>query len=148
MSNVVRRTIFWLTFSAFALAAGWTGYYHFFGKGYFRPVLVTEKQVLDLGVVPVGSLTEVEFFVTNGGVRPLRIENVRTGCAGCVDIISFPTESIRRNVSASVRVALNAESLHGRVRKSFLIMSNDPVRGIYPMQIAAVVESVLPLESP
>ena len=104
--------IFWITFSAFALAAGWSGYYHLFGKGYFRPILVTEKQVLDVGVVLPDSLTEVEFFVTNSGVRPLRIENVRTGCAGCVVILSFPTEPIRRNASASVRVALNAESLH------------------------------------
>ena len=142
MSNYRSRILFWFAFSAFAVAAIGAGYYHYFGTGYFRPVLATERRMLELGVVPSDSLTEVEFFVTNAGVRPLRIVSVRTGCAGCVEIISYPTEPIRRGASVPVRVALDTKSLKGNVRKSFLIMSNDPIQQVYPMQINAVVESV------
>ena len=140
MSNIRKRIVFWLTFAAFAIVVAKAGYYHVCGKGYCRPVLVTEKKILDLGAVPPDSLTEYEFFVTNGGVRPLRIEKVKSGCAGCIVIISFPTEPIRRGESVPIRIALNSESLKGRTRKSLVIISNDPIRSVYPMLIGAVVE--------
>jgi hypothetical protein len=124
----------------FALAIGWAVRYHFFGVGYFRPVLVTEKQILDLGDVLQDSLTETEFSVENGGWRSLKIKDVRTGCAGCVEILSYPKEPIRRNATAPIRVALNTKSLKGKVRKSIIILSNDPVHSVYPMLIDAVVE--------
>ena len=142
MPTFRQRSLFWLSFSAFALAAMGTGYHHLFGTGYFRPMLVTEKKIFDLGSVSADSVTEIEFFVTNGGVRPLRIENVRSGCTGCVDILSFPKGPIRRGASVPVRVALNTESLIGHTRKSFLILSNDPLRSVYPMQIDAHISSV------
>jgi hypothetical protein len=82
------------------------------------------------------SLTETEFFVTNGGVRPLRIDKVRSGC---VEIISYSTEPIRRNKSMPVRIALNTKSLRGNVRKSLVIVSNDPLRPVYSILVDAVV---------
>ena len=140
MSNIRRRTLFLFAFSAFAVAAIGTGYHHLFGKGYCRPVLVTEEKILDLGTVPADSLAEIEFFVSNGGVRPLRIESVRSGCAGCVEVLSVPRGLIRRNQRVAVRVALNTESLAGKTRKSVLIISNDPINGVFPMRIDADVE--------
>ena len=140
--SIPRRILFWFAFSAFALAVLCTGYHHIFGTGYFRPMLVTEKKIFDLGAVSADTLTEVEFFVTNVGVRHLRIENIRSGCTGCVEILSFPREPIRRGESVPVRVALNTESLTGHIRKSFLIISNDPLRRVYPMQIDAVVPAI------
>ena len=140
MSGFRRRLIFWLAFTAFAVVVGKAGHYHLFGKGYFRPELVTEKQILNLGVVPPDALTEHEFFITNAGVRAIRIEKVRSGCAGCVKIISYPTEPIRRGQSVPIRIALNTESLRGNIRKSLVIVSNDPVRPVYPLLVDAIVE--------
>ena len=133
------RILFWVAFAAFAVAMVWGGYYHLFGAGFFRPILVTEKRILYVGEVLPDSLTEIEFAVTNGGLRPLRIESVRSGCAGCVEIISYPNEPLGWNKSAPIRVVLDADSLKGKVRKSFLIISNDPVRRVSPMLIDAVV---------
>ena len=139
-SNNCRRILFWLAFSAFAIAGICTGYYHLFGTGYCRPVLVAERQILDLGVIPPDSITEVEFFITNGGVRSLQLEGVRTGCASCIKIISYPSEAIRRGSSEPVRITFNSKSLRGSVRRSILIISNDPFRRVYPVRIDAVVE--------
>ena len=92
-----------------------------------------------MGTVPPDSLTETEFFVTNRGVRPLRIDKVQSGCAGCVEIISYPKEPIRRGGSVPVRIALNTKSLKGNVRKSLVIVSNDPVHPVYSILVDAVV---------
>lgn len=138
-TSSVRRHLFWIVFVAFLVSVGWAVRYHFFGVGYFRPVLVTEKQILDLREVSADSLADVEFSVMNGGWRSLSIENVRTGCAGCVEIIAYPKEPIHRNGTATIRVALNTKSLTGNVRKSFIIISNDPVHSVYPMLIDADV---------
>jgi hypothetical protein len=139
MNNVRQRFLFWLVFVAFLFSMGWVVRYHFFGIGYFRPVIVTESRILYLGTVPTDTLAVVEFSVTNAGWRSLQIESIRSGCAGCVEIIAFPKEPVRRNETVSVRVALNTKSLKGSVRKSFVIISNDPVRSVYPMLIDAVV---------
>ena len=136
------RIIFWFAFVVFAIAAGRTGHYHFFGEGCFRPVLVTERRILDLGDVLPNALSETEFSITNGGWRSLQIKNVRAGCAGCVKILSFPKEPIRRNETTQVRIALDTKSLTGKVRKSIIITSNDPARPVYPMLIDAVVERI------
>jgi hypothetical protein len=140
MNNTIRRIVFWFVFTFFVAVVGKVGYYHLPGTGCFRPVLVTETQVIDLGVVPPDSLTECEFFVTNGGMGSLKIENVRSGCAGCIEIISFPTEPIRSGESVSIRIALDVRTLKGKTRKSLIIISNDPVRPVYPILIDAVVE--------
>ena len=140
MNDLRSRILFWLAFVAFVVSIGWSVRYHFFGVGCFRPVFVTEKKILYLGDVPPDSLSEVEFSVTNGGWRSLRIESIRSGCAGCVEVVDFPKVPIRRNETVSVRVALNTESLKDNVKKSFIIISNDPVRPVYPMLINAVVQ--------
>ena len=105
-------------------------------------MLVLQKEILDLGTVSTDQPVEVEFSITNGGFRSLRIEMIRSDCTGCVDVLSFPQEPISRNETAVVRLSLKTESLSpGKMRKSLMITSNDPLRPFYPVMIDAVVES-------
>jgi hypothetical protein len=137
----ISRILFWLVFFVFVTSVIWTGYYHFFGAGYFRPILITEKKIIDLGNVSADRPAETEFVVSNGGFRSLRIERVRSGCSGCVEIISYPKEPLKRNESAVIRVALQTESVSGFVRKSIMIVSNDPRRHSCPILIDAAIEA-------
>jgi len=138
-NNFRERFLFWLAFVALVVALCWTGYHHFFGVGYFRPVLVAATRILDLGDVLPDAVVEGEFSVTNGGWRALQIMSVRTGCASCVKIVSYPKEPIRRGETVPIRLAFDSKSFTGKVRRSILILSNDPVRPIYSILIDAVV---------
>jgi hypothetical protein len=80
-------------------------------------------------------------MITNVGVRPLKILEVRSGCAGCIDILSFPHQPIPRNQSAKIRFALVTQSLRGKTRKSLLVKTNDPVTPVYVIVVDAVVKN-------
>ena len=132
--------LFWLAFVVFVIAAGWTGHHHFFGVGYFRPAIATEMRILDLGEVLPDTVVETEFFVTNGGWRSLQIMNIRTGCASCVRILSFPKEPIRGGEAAPIRFAFDSTLLRSRTRQTIIILSNDPVQPIYSIMVDAVIQ--------
>jgi len=140
MNSLYQRIAFWIVFVAFAASLGWMGYYHLFGAGYFRPVLVTPDKILHLGMVVANQPEEWEVSITNGGFRPLRIANVRSGCSGCIEILSYPREPIARGEKGVIRFALKTESLSGQVRKFILITSNDPRRSHCPILIDAFVK--------
>lgn len=140
-SNIVcSRILFWIVFAAFAASVVLIGCYHLFGKGGFRPILMTKEKIVHLGEVPANSLVESKVTVTNIGVRPLKILEVRSGCSGCTKIISFPADPIYRNETVTVCFALNTESLSGKVRKSMVLISNDPIHPAYPILIDAIVK--------
>jgi len=138
-NNFRQQSIFWTVFVIFAIAAGWSGHYHFFGKGYFRPVLVTQDKI-NFGTVSTGQRAERELSVTNAGFRPLRIASVRSSCSGCIEIVSYPQTPIYRNETVAVRIALKTKGLSGQVRKYMMITSNDPRRPFCPVLIDAIVE--------
>lgn len=140
MDDLRQRILFWFAFIAFVAVACWAGHYHFFGKGYFRPALVTEQRIVDFGEVSADSLAEAEISVTNGGWCSLQIEGVRTGCGSCIKIVSFPKEPIRRGETGRVCVTFNSKSLKGKVRRSILILSNDPIQPVYSLFVDAVVQ--------
>jgi len=137
--DIQSRFLFWVAFSAFTIAACWTGHHHFFGVGYFRPVLATETRIFDIGEVLPDAVVEVELTITNGGWRSLQVAGVRTGCASCIRIVSFPTEPLRRNGTGQIRITFDSKSLSGKVRRSILILSNDPVHPVYSIMVDAVV---------
>jgi len=138
-NNTRQQSMFWTVFVIFAIAAGWTGHYHFFGKGYFRPVLVMQDKI-SFGTVSTDQRAEKEFAITNTGFRPLRIASVRSSCSGCIEIVSYPQTPIYRNETVMVRIALKTEGLSGQVRKYIMIMSNDPRRPFCPVLVDAIVE--------
>jgi hypothetical protein len=134
------RILFWLVFTSFAILLFWQGHYHLLGKGWFRPSLALQERVLHLGEVLPDTLVETELIVANIGIRPLIIEDVRSGCSGCIKVLSFPKAPIHRNEKVTLRFALNTDSLKGKVRKSMIIMSNDPIHPVTPVLIDADVK--------
>ena len=140
MNTVARRILFWVVFVVFAVSTCWAGRYHFFGVGYFRPVIVTEQRIIDLGEMLPDAVVEAEISVTNGGWRSLQIAKVRTGCSSCIKILSYPKEPIRRGEAALIRISFDSKSLTGKVRRPVVVMSNDPVRPVYSILVDAVVQ--------
>jgi hypothetical protein len=128
-------------FIVLLVVSGWTVYHHVLGTGVFRPILVCPQRLLKLGEIDGGQPRTCVFTITNKGYRSLIIRDVRTGCAGCVNILDYPKTPIKKNQSATITVDLLTENINGPTRKSFLVKTNDPVTPIYAMVIDAIVKN-------
>jgi hypothetical protein len=134
-----KRCFVWFAFTALIVSAAWSGYHHFFGAGFFRPVIEVKERIINLGTVPAGEAIPCEFTITNGGYRSLVINRVHPGCAGCIEVISYPVTPIKRHQSAVIRAALQTESLKGPTKKAVIVDSNDPLSSAFSLQIEANV---------
>jgi hypothetical protein len=141
MKDQITKSLFWCVFFLFLILFGWTCHYHLLGAGILRPVIMCSEQVIDLGEISSGKPFEYEVMITNAGVRSLKISEVRSGCAGCIDILSFPHQPIPPNQPAKIHFALVTKSLRGKTRKSFLVKTNDPVTPVYVIVVDAVVKN-------
>lgn len=136
----------WFSLAVLVFVACWTGYYHCFGSGFFRPIVYVEPKIVQLGTVSCD--TECEFIITNKGYRPLSVFKVYPGCSGCLEAVDYPKEPLRRNQSGIIRIKLLTESLQGTIRKSIVIRTNDPSNQAVGLLVDAVIEKGQITEKP
>lgn len=103
------------------------------------PRIAVEPASFDFGeALPQKTLTK-EFQVRNFGSEDLRVENVSTSC-GCTAALLDPRHTlVKPGGSAPLRVELQTRSAQGRIVKSVLIRTNDPVKGTYELKVEATV---------
>ena len=83
--------------------------------------MLWEQDIIDLGEVEKGSLTDTRFTFTNNGTQPLVIERVKTSC-GCT-ASDYPKEPIQPGQTASIEVSYSAKTI-GSFHKSITVYSN------------------------
>ena len=98
-----------------------------------------EPAAFDFGKALPGKTLEKEFSIRNFGNEDHVIESVSTTC-GCTVADGYG-KAIKPGASTSMRVRLETRSYSGRVERSVLIKTNDPVRGRVEIRVGATVVS-------
>ena len=99
--------------------------------------IVVEPATFDFGRVRATRAVEKEFLVRNHGRADLVIESVASSC-GCTAVITDAT-TVKPGRTTSLRVTFTAPDTPGRLIKSVLVKSNDPVRPTVEIKIEATV---------
>lgn len=102
------------------------------------PKFFVAERVQDLGEVSADRTIQGKYLLHNKGNGTLAIEEVKPGCGRCVEILYHPRE-IRSGAKDTVHFALVTDRLHGDVRKTILVRSNDPSKPALTLTIIANV---------
>ena len=94
----------------------------------------------NLGNLEEGKIYQRGLSIKNSGEAPLEVKVVRATC-GCTTII-YPKQKIEILPGSSIeaRFTLNTEGMEGDVTKYIYIESNDPLRPLIKMKLAAQVK--------
>jgi hypothetical protein len=112
-------------FFAFTVCCSVLRYGGVFFSAIWRPRIVCEEPLYDFGSVS-DSKPDHEFVILNKGGRELLVQNVRAGCGSCIEVVDFTKEPIAPKNSGTVKLALLANLLEGKVSKETVVKSNDP----------------------
>jgi hypothetical protein len=103
------------------------------------PRIVVEPASFDFGTVKPGGVVQRQFVVGNIGRADLVIESIVSSC-NCTAVLDDETRrTLKPGARTPIRVRLTAPAEAGRLRKSVLVKSNDPVNGSLEVRIEAVV---------
>ncbi len=102
-----------------------------------QPKIHVDKHEHQFGKIWSDNDVEHEFEVKNVGDAPLRIKRVRTSC-GCLPVKAKP-QTLAPGASTKIKVKLNTRNLHGKVRKSVHIESDDPKRPRQPLTFSGEI---------
>lgn len=103
------------------------------------PRIVVEPASFDFGTVKPGGVVQRQFVVGNIGRADLMIESIVSSC-NCTAILDEEArQTLKPGARTPIRVRLTAPAEAGRLRKSVLIKSNDPVQPSLEVRIEAVV---------
>lgn len=133
--------VFSVSAVCFAGATAKVAYYFLWSPGFWAPRLVVAEKIHDLGSVPADDHVPCKFAIRNAGSGPLTITEVKPGCGGCVEILSYPTRPLDPGQQGNIEVALLTKKLSGRVQKQLAVRSNDPRRPTMVLTIQAHVKS-------
>jgi hypothetical protein len=102
------------------------------------PRIVVEPPSFVFGTVRAGGVVEKEFLVRNHGRAELVIDSIASSC-GCTGALT-ESKTVKPGGSTPLRVTFTApEDASGRLQKSILIKSNDPVHPSLEVKIEATV---------
>jgi hypothetical protein len=103
------------------------------------PRIVVEPASFDFGTVKPGGVVQRQFVVGNIGRADLVIESIVSSC-NCTAILDEETrQALKPGARTTIRVRLTAPAEPGRLRKSVLIKSNDPLQPSLEVRIEALV---------
>lgn len=101
------------------------------------PRIAVEPASFDFGRVLQNKVLQKEFSIRNFGTEDLVIEAVSTTC-GCTAAL-LDSKLVKPGGTAPLRVSLETRSATGRLLRSVLIRSNDPVKGPFVVKVEATV---------
>ncbi|MEP4534862.1 MAG: DUF1573 domain-containing protein [Cyclobacteriaceae bacterium] len=107
------------------------------GEGSDLPHIVFDKSKSDLGVIHEGTVMETSFEITNTGMAPLIIENVKSNC-DCI-VWKLNTREIQPGKTGELKVSFDTKNRKGHQYKNLTIFSNDPSASIQMLAIKAQV---------
>lgn len=89
------------------------------------PVLRVLDNTADFGVVAQGTAANATFRIKNGGTRTLEILSLDGGCS-C--LATAGSSTIAPEATGTVTAKLNTNAELGSVRRTIVLMTNDPQR--------------------
>lgn len=101
------------------------------------PKLKVEENVQDLGKIKQSEIVSTTFTLTNDGVAPLNIRQVRSNCS-CTKA-ELKKNTIKSGESLDIKVIFNGEGRRGNQQKSVTIYSNDPRASAQRLTIKAYI---------
>jgi hypothetical protein len=101
------------------------------------PRIVVEPMSFEFGAVRAGRAVQKEFLVRNHGRTDLVIHKVVSSC-GCTAALT-DSQTVKPGGSTPLRVTFTAPEEPGRLQKSVLLQSNDPVRPSLEVKIEATI---------
>jgi hypothetical protein len=101
------------------------------------PRISFDKSMANLGVVSQGAISQTSFEVTNSGLKPLVITDVKSNC-GCVSW-ELPYNLIEPGKTQSLIVRFDTKQRKGHQYKNLTIFSNDPSAPIQVLNVKAQV---------
>jgi hypothetical protein len=101
------------------------------------PRIVIEPASFEFGTVRAGRVVEKEFFVRNHGRADLAILSLTSSC-GCTAVLT-ESKTVKPGASTALRVTLTAPEEPGRLVKSVLVKSNDPVHPSIEVKLEATI---------
>lgn len=105
------------------------------------PEISFEEQVYDFGRIFTGESVKHEFKFKNIGKSELIIKDVKSSCGCTAALVS--KNILQKEESGEVAVKFNAGQYVGKVTKSVVVNSNDPVNQKYKLTITGeVIEEV------
>lgn len=137
----LRFIVFLLCFLVFLGIFCSVGIYHFRHSvpqpDFLNPSIAIQPESIDIDVISSVQTAECNVVVKNTGWLSLNIRNVRPSCSSCVEIVSFPQESIRHGKTGIIRLNLDIKHIHDRISTSFVILSDDPKRRVIVVPVQA-----------
>ena len=119
--------------SATAAGAGRTS------RGRAVPRIAFDSEGLDFRIRYQGEVIAHAFRFRNRGPGRLRIEDVQSDC-GCTT--GLPDKrALEPHESSSVRIAFDTTGYRGKVSKTIVVKSNDPVRPVVQLRIIGTVKA-------
>jgi len=101
------------------------------------PRLVVEPTAFDFGRTQPRKTLQKEFRLRNLGTEDLVIEGVTTTC-GCTVADGYG-KVVKPGASTGLRVSLTTGAATGRLSRSVLVRTNDPVRPRVELKVEATV---------
>ena len=88
------------------------------------PVLLFEKDFIDLGTINQSDTVDTEFHFRNDGSDSLHITSIETSC-GCT-VATLKKKWYSPEESGIIHVSFDANGKFGEIRKEIMVESNDP----------------------
>jgi hypothetical protein len=101
------------------------------------PRIAVEPMTHDFGTLLPMRTVQKEFTIRNVGKKDLVILGVSTTC-GCT-VAEMETTVIKPGHTTPLKVNLETRGAKGRLARSVLVRSNDPVRAVVEVKIQATV---------
>jgi hypothetical protein len=101
------------------------------------PRIGVEPARVDFGRVLADRTLSRQVFLRNFGSADLVIEGISTTC-GCT-VALLESKVIKPGGRSAMRISFDTRSLSGKVARSVLIRSNDPIHAVLEMTLEATV---------
>ena len=101
------------------------------------PRLVVEPPSFDFGTIKPGGVVQREFVLRNIGRAELVVDSIVSSC-GCAAILDN-VQTLKPGGTTPLRLRLTAPAATGKLQKSVLIKSNDPVQPSLEVKVQALV---------
>ncbi len=126
----------WVMVATCALLGGAAATAFRFGRS-SGPCLCIDKEVLDLGSIPVGQVAEGSVQLTNCGTSTLVVTKVHLTC-GCAEA-SLTKSELEPGDAATLRVTMRAKGVPGRSSVSVYVASNDAGAPLKELTVTSAV---------
>ena len=103
------------------------------------PRIAVEPAAFDFGKALQEKVLSKEFSIRNFGNEDLAIESITTNCGCTAALLDVRQRLVKPGSSAPLRVEVQTRSSVGKLAKSVLIKSNDPVKPSFELKLEANV---------